>query len=1427
MIKLTMLATLVAGMALSSSPALKANALNPVDEVRDTELIVEVDRSLETLTEEGINNVQRAVFNNVRNGLTSNVRFIDSFHVLNNAFVMTINHNYVNAVKSIPGVKSVTENKIHFETTDSYIPLDDEENPDPVNDYGGSTNASAETMQKPDDTNDGEGTVIAILDNEFNFRAPTVDGDEEWHHLAFTDLADDVKVRFTKEYMTSKAVYQALHPYNSKDRDDSTIYLWRSTIESRMTNGQAGYEGSTYLNNKIPFYFDYGGDLEHRGGQWEEDFDVSSDIAYHGSHVASIASGNDPYYKGIAPKAQLVCMKVFTNRKASKTDEAMGMSSGSGAYDVPILHALEDCVLLNVDCINMSLGSNLDDFDQESITLKTLQKLADQGVLTSISAGNSGKSSYSSTGGYSGWTTDMVETGILGSYANSTKNTIIASGQPLRKFYQHAFQIGDDPETASFVEYDDQIVNRDNGTIDYDEEHKLHEELGIDAEVGWVMVPGFGADGDYAKIPGGEQQVSGKIAVVKRGSIDFATKYQNAKNKGAIAVIIINNDPTASYFNFRCSFGDVQPEIPVVLVLYRDLDYFQLNGKGTFKIIKDVSGNNPNALTVSSFSTDGARYDLELKPDVTTPGENIRGAVPPQSKSDKDYRKYSTYEFLSGTSMSAPNYAGAQSVVLSRKAKEVYSSSSPSAESLAALANYRKTVDMRLMSTAEPMADLENDPEKDRPTYASPRLQGAGMVNLEAAYNTDVYLEGKDLSGKATKSAKLSLKNINSNQLNFNFIGHNESDTAKTYSAKLTLMRPALKSTNDIVSRKYNNCGDVESINLFPGHSYFVVELVEKPDGSIEAQAVEKFSLGEAKEGDVYHVSRDIEYYATAEHCLADYDPVTGEQGTDHLDTIPVGRYVYAKNSNGQLEWQNLETNEYISTKDVVLGEYELQDVTLNAGDTEVSLSHTISAEIQDEIKSKFEYGCYLEGYVTLTEKNSTNHLNLAWLGFYTGDENTDYSNAPVVEPFAFEKLKDKSKIYPSELVNDLTKSLLGLGNVDFGSAWATTYIEPGKSYNSDAILMNNESLTHLAETDPNFHLAGTDLNGEYYDDPENNIYVGASNYTNTMIIQQFVLRSVSDNYFTIKNKASNEIVHKDVLQDMLFGASMGKWPLYKSHVDDSYLGGGYVAHRAFAVIPLYNTLTGKIFDSGEYEIEFHYFLAADGSEVTKSYSFHVDSENPSIDRVTTSGSKVRISVSDSNLASCTIGTRTMNFQTDKDGNQYVELSKASVVLALNEALNSERIGRLYVELVDKSYGRMGAIIKFEKVRKASVDSYVKAGQKEGFTEDEINTIKKGKYVPDFSNYVIYEHKDFEYDNDVKVELNGTISYFKIVNKVSQKIAEPKGIKIISSKDFPTPAASNGCGGNVSTTSITLATLAGVLAVAVMFAMRKRKLGGK
>ena len=1233
---------------------------------RDARIIVEVNRNVKSLSKENLYRTQDIVYNNIKKYATSNVKLTKRYNELNNAFVMEVNSNDIESIKQVPGVASVTVDALHWTRVyndDGYIPLDGEGSGDAT--LSENDNISAATMKKPENTDDGEGTIVAILDNEFHFRGKVkIDGVtyDEWHHEVYDPLPTDTGVRYT--FATVKNVTGL----NAK---------------GRKFGAKEGEEGSEYLNSKVPFYFDYGGESYSYGKTGEPKYDVHSELSYHGSHVSSITAANAPEYKGIAPKAQLALMKVFTDYNSKGIGEKIGLSNSTGAYDSVILAALEDCIKLKVDGINMSLGSDLDDFDGNSITLKTLTRLNEAGILTSISAGNSGKSSFASTGAYANWGTESVETGIMSSYANNAASMTIASGHPIQVFYENAFTIA-----GKNVAFEDQIVNREGLDDDYTVEFRMKDLYDGSTPLDWVYIPGFGQSADYSGL-----EVEGKIAVVNRGSTSFANKYSIAADKGAKALVIINNDPTASDFNFRCSFGDgFNPTMPCALVLFKDKGLFEEQRSGVLNIINKQVSDNPNKYTVSNFSTDGATYNLDLKPEITAPGDNIKGAVPEHAmtsltKEEKEAVKNKAYQYLSGTSMSAPNFAGAQALVLSKASGPIYheakaNNTNVTSAQQAEIAEFRKTVNMRLMSTADPMNDFSENPETNVKSITSPRIQGAGMVDLNGALNTDVYLEGLDLQGNPIGKSKVALRNnpdIAKGDIKISFLAHNESTETRSYDVKLSVMRPALATPNNIVTKDYNFKGEIDSIESMTGMAYF--------DTDIKKMTV---ASGNAEYKDVYKISKDMDYFASE----ADYE-------ANKKTIIKQGHYYNAATEG--VDWQPLPSYIAQSTKDVLIAEITGQVVTLQPGENTVTINpYSLTDEVKNKILENYEYGCMIEGYVTMTSKDNHADLSIPYLGFYSGtdkDAKASYGTAPVTEPFNFEK--DITKVYPSDLVNDITKSLIGKDNVNYESMIVAGYAERPQKIDTDKILTNDQAFDGLT----GFYKVGTDpLTNEYTDNPGNDIYLGNPKTTNTMIIQQFMLRSVADNYFTIKNKVDGKLVYSSALEDMLFGDTAGKWALYKSHVDAGYLSAGYVAHRAYAIVPLFDEQTGEAFASGEYELEFNYLLAATGEWVKKSYTIHIDKDAPVVKTITNykdaeGVERVRVYFEEEKMSYAAIGYNRVDVKFDQDkGMYYVDETKEFVDNAIKE-ISETGNQRLFIGAVDYARGTSGCIVHFNEYR--------------------------------------------------------------------------------------------------------------------------------
>ena len=449
----------------------------------------------------------------------------------------------------------------------------------------------------------GEGTLIGILDTGLDV-----------NHEAF---ANAPAVQKLQKSGLSKLLYQISQGEDGKTKVTAYSYaaLWYAQKHS-SSSLELLTEDDLYKSAKVPFAFDYA----------DADADVvpSADAVEkygndHGTHVAGIAAGKtvdangSVTFAGQSPEAQLAIFKVFSD-------------STNGASTDTILAALNDALLLDVDVINMSLGSN-GGFGREAegdLTTKYYDLVKASGILLNCSVGNSYSSSQ---GGAHGDFTSVSDpdTGIISSSSSYDAALSVAS---VNANETAAFLIGE-----GRVPYNDVSGHSFTQLLLGSETSKTYE---------YVMVPNNGDVADYQGL-----DVTGKIAVVMRGGLSFEQKQLNAAAAGAAGCVIYNNRD-----GYLLNMSVENYKIPTVCI---SLSNGQMMANETEKKLT-VSSTEKGYVAMSDFSSWGPLPSLSLKPEITAPGGNIYSSLP-----------FAQYGYMSGTSMASPYLAGVAAAANEKK----------------------------------------------------------------------------------------------------------------------------------------------------------------------------------------------------------------------------------------------------------------------------------------------------------------------------------------------------------------------------------------------------------------------------------------------------------------------------------------------------------------------------------------------------------------------------------------------------------------------------------------------------------------------------------------------------------------------------------------------------------------------------------------
>lgn len=488
--------------------------------------------------------------------------------------------------------------------------------------------------------------------------------------------------------------------YTHKDMVLSTGTTPKLTKDDVQALGGPG----KYYTDKVPYGYNFA-DMNDR---------IIPQASMHGMHVAGIvaANGKDEdvkqnlAVKGIAPEAQLLAMKVFSNNP-----------NFASAYNDDIAAAIEDSYKHGADVINMSLGSTAGFIDYNDVEQKAIKNATDAGVVVVVSGGNSG---YATKDVYYPYTIDpdMSVVGAPGLFpdtlqvASSENSYIVCSALD--------YKAGETSGTMAYFTSDVDPVGVLNGEYD-------------------VVDCGYGLNVNgtsYQRNDFEGKDLTGKIALIQRGlpagapsTVDasFITKKLNAQAAGAAGVIVYNH--TSGGDGFISMATDPSIHIPAVFIGNTDGNTIKALIANGVKISfngKLKSGLNTLGGQMSDFSSWGTAPGLEFKPEITAPGGNIYSTV-----------NNNKYEIMSGTSMAAPHTAGATALVVQHL--KTLGMNLENRE----FVNLAKTL---LINSAEPVID----PAVKLPYLT--RKQGAGLVQIDRAVKTNAYVT--DASGNAVVALK-------------------------------------------------------------------------------------------------------------------------------------------------------------------------------------------------------------------------------------------------------------------------------------------------------------------------------------------------------------------------------------------------------------------------------------------------------------------------------------------------------------------------------------------------------------------------------------------------------------------------------------------------------------------------------------------------
>ncbi|CAN4127477.1 unnamed protein product [Withania somnifera] len=430
---------------------------------------------------------------------------------------------------------------------------------------------------------------------------------------------------------------------------------WKGVCESNFTNK---------CNNKLIGARSYplgnGSPMDHNGHGTHTAGTVAGAFV-NGANVYGNANGTAT---GVAPFAHIAVYKVCNS---------------DGCADTDVLAAIDAAIDDGVDILSMSIGgSRTSPFHSNSIALGAYSA-TERGILVSCSGGNSGP--------------------FIGSVGNAAPWILTVGASTLDRKLKATVKLGNGEEFEGESAYKAKVSNSTFFTL-FDVGKNASDEF----------------ETPYCRPGSLSPAIRGKIVIcLAGGGVPRIDKGQVVKDEGGVGMIVINqpsNGITKSADAHVLPAMDVSGRDGTKIFAYMNSTS---NPVATITFQGTIIGDK-NAPIVASFSSRGPSEASPgiLKPDIIGPGVNILAAWPTSVDDNKNTK--STFNIISGTSMSCPHLSGVAALL-----KSAHPDWSPAA------------IKSAMMTTADTL-NLANSPIlNERLLPADIFAIGAGHVNPSRA----------------------------------------------------------------------------------------------------------------------------------------------------------------------------------------------------------------------------------------------------------------------------------------------------------------------------------------------------------------------------------------------------------------------------------------------------------------------------------------------------------------------------------------------------------------------------------------------------------------------------------------------------------------------------------------------------------------------